>query len=90
MSFRLEGALSSMLDKLLDLFRLLYLKKYLSPDQHRALMDGLRDVHIAVHKGLLDYKDYISIKSQRNVAMTTYPFGVSLCSFKIYCYIIIV
>ena len=74
--FRLESALSSMMAKLHDLFRHLYLTpKYVADEDSQRLLRGVFNMQSTLHTGLLDYKDYIAIKTQRNVAMTKYPFS---------------
>ena len=55
------------------LFAHLYLMpclKHASDDERRQRMRGVLDMQTTLHTGLLDYKDYIAIKTQRNVAIT--------------------
>ena len=65
-----------MMAKLHDLFRHLYLTpKYVADEDSQRLLTGVFNMQSTLHTGLLDYKDYIAIKTQRNVAMTKYPFS---------------
>ncbi|XP_035674370.1 Hermansky-Pudlak syndrome 1 protein homolog isoform X1 [Branchiostoma floridae] len=68
---RLETALSEFTRTLKVLFRLLFLT-YKPPqaaeDKQRETMDAVQEL---VSRKISDYKDYLSVKAQRNVTMTT-------------------
>ena len=67
--------MSHMYDRLKDLFRLLYLLPWrLPPEVQQSLQNGIESVQNLLQRELWDYKDYLAVKAQRNIAVTRYPF----------------
>lgn len=73
---KLEGALVEMLKSLLTLFGVAYCAgdavKGPSISIHHA--KALFRIQEMVQKDLKDYKGFLSVKGERNVTLTTYPF----------------
>ncbi|XP_064603916.1 BLOC-3 complex member HPS1-like [Liolophura sinensis] len=68
-SSKLEAPLRNLTTKICDLFRLLYLSPRPPTDAiQKAVLDSKE---VLVHH-FKDYKEYLAVKAQRNVTMTTY------------------
>ncbi|CAH1785067.1 unnamed protein product [Owenia fusiformis] len=68
----LENNVNATYKSLLQLFRKLYLNSpaNLDPDLH----DNMLFIQKMMQQHLRDYTDYLVVKAQRNITMTTYPF----------------
>ncbi|KAI8792885.1 Hermansky-Pudlak syndrome 1 protein [Biomphalaria glabrata] len=65
----LESQLLEVYKKLKELFSHLFLTpQHYSPQ----LVDALSQVRIAISKDLQDYREYLNVKAQRNITMTSY------------------
>lgn len=68
---RLERTLTHISLRTKELFRLLFLSpRQMSPE----VSSIIAQIQENLRQHLLDYRDYLVIKSQRNLAITTYPF----------------
>lgn len=65
----LERSLKALYSKLMELFLCLYLTPRQTTPQMTAAMGKIRNMVI---KQLGDYKDYLAVKAQRNITMTSY------------------
>lgn len=72
--FRLETSLSELMKKLKDLFSYLFLSPQTVNTRFREATQMLRD---KIKNELSDYKHYLSVKAQRNIPMTSYPFFIN-------------
>ena len=79
--FSLERSLKSLYGKLMELFLSLYLSPRAATPQFTATMTTVRNM-VATHLG--DYKEYLTVKAQRNITMTSYPSHVNRVAIDSY------
>ena len=71
---RFENILGRLRDQLEELFKLLYLLPRRQPPEVQVnIAHGIELVASTLRRHLLDYMDYLTVKSLHNVTMTTYP-----------------
>ena len=64
-----------MIDRLKNLFRDFYLvPSKVNPATKQSFNHGIDQVCNLLRRHLWDYKDYLTVKAQRNIAITGYPF----------------
>ncbi|XP_064625622.1 BLOC-3 complex member HPS1-like [Lineus longissimus] len=69
----LESCLDDLRVCLLDLFRRLYLNgPHMTDETHGQLVSALWRLQIHFQNKLLDYRDFLVVKAQRNITMTSY------------------
>ncbi len=71
---RLESTLGTLSERLRELFKLLFLSPHkVALGYPEEVLTSLRILQLQFQNELLDYKDYLTIKAQRNITLTTYP-----------------
>lgn len=71
---RLESLLGRLRDRLVELFKLLYLlPRRQAPEVRVNITQGIELVGNMLRHHLVDYKDYLMVKSFHNITMTKYP-----------------
>jgi hypothetical protein len=68
---RIERSLTYLLKKMKDLFSFLYLFPRAVTPQLERMVGQIRE---RTRQKLKDFKDYLSVKAQRNITMTSYPY----------------
>ncbi|KAK2174849.1 hypothetical protein NP493_774g01023 [Ridgeia piscesae] len=73
MNLRLESLLGCLRDRLKELFKLLYLlPRRQTPETQVNITQGIELVGDLLRRHLVDYKDYLMVKSVHNITMTVY------------------
>lgn len=77
MSPQLESSVAEMTRCLKSLFSVIFCTSQGEPSISQQLLTAISQIKELLQTRLADYEDYLLVKGQRNITMTTYPFCAS-------------